>query len=61
MSKIMAASGNQGPVLKGTATDGDDNTDAGATGIFAALFGGMHLGETDGDAVAVQPVKFRDR
>ena len=55
MSKIMATSGNQAPVLKGSTTVEDVTADAGAAGLFAALFGGMQLVETEGDVGPVQP------
>ena len=48
MSKIMATSGNQVPVLKGSAIGEGATADSGVAGIFAALFGGMQLTETEG-------------
>ncbi|MDP7375918.1 MAG: hypothetical protein QF420_05045, partial [Alphaproteobacteria bacterium] len=48
MSKIMATSGNQVPVSKGTAVGEDASADSGVAGIFSALFGGMQLTETEG-------------
>jgi len=50
MSKIIATSGNQVPVLKGSATAEGAIADSGVAGIFAALFGGMQLTETGGDS-----------
>ena len=49
MSKIIATSGNQAPVLKGTATGEDAAANAGAVGLFAALFGGIQKPETEDD------------
>ena len=54
MSKIMATSGNQVPVLKGSALEGDAIADSGVAGIFAALFGGMQLTDTEGDSGPAQ-------
>ena len=54
MSKIMATSGNQVPVSKGTAIGEDGDADSGVAGIFAALFGGMQLTETEGDSSSAQ-------
>ena len=54
MSKIMATSGNQVPVLKGSAIGEGDSADSGVAGIFAALFGGMQLKETAGDSDPTQ-------
>ena len=54
MSKIIATSGNQASVLKGTATGEDATADAGTVGLFAALFGGMQLAETEDDAEPTQ-------
>lgn len=54
MSKIMATSGNQAQVSKGTAIGGDANADAGADGLFAALFGKIQLAKTEGDAEPAQ-------
>jgi len=54
MSKIIATSGNQAPVLKGIATGEDVTADAGAVGLFAALFGGIQKAETEGDAESTQ-------
>ena len=48
MSKIMATSGNQVPVLKGYMKGEGAIVDSGVAGIFAALFGGMQLTETEG-------------
>ena len=42
----MATSGNQAADLKGTTTVGDVTVDAGAAGLFAALFAGMQLVES---------------
>ena len=50
MSKIMATSGNQVPVSKGTATGEDTTSDSGVAGLFAALFGGMQRTETESDS-----------
>ena len=46
MSKIMATSGNQVPVLKASGLAEGASADSGVGGIFAALFGGMQLTET---------------
>ena len=54
MSKIMATSGNQVPVSKGTAIGEDAIADSGVAGIFAALFGGMQLTDTEGDSGPAQ-------
>ena len=54
MSKIIATSGNQAPVLKGTATGEDASANAGTVGLFAALFGGMQKPETEDDAEPTQ-------
>ena len=48
MSKITATSGNQVPVFKGSAAGEGAIADSGVAGIFAALFGGMQLTETEG-------------
>ena len=54
MSKIMATSGNQLTVLKGSVTGEDAIVDSGVAGIFAALFGGMQLTETEGNSGPAQ-------
>ncbi len=54
MSKIMATSGNQVPVSKGTAIGEDAIADSGVAGIFAALFGGMQLTDAEGDSDPAQ-------
>ena len=54
MSKIMATSGNQVPVLKGAAIGEGASADSGVAGIFAALFGGMQLTEAEGDSDPAQ-------
>ena len=54
MSKIMSTSGNQVPVLKGSASGEGAIADSGVAGIFAALFSGMRLTETEGDSSPVQ-------
>ncbi|MBL81815.1 MAG: hypothetical protein CMM80_04620 [Rhodospirillaceae bacterium] len=54
MSKIMATSGNQAQVLKGTATGEDATANAGAVGLFAALFGGIQEAETEDGAEPTQ-------
>ena len=54
MSKIMATSGNQVPVLKGSMKGEGAIVDSGVAGIFAALFGGMQLTETEGVSGPVQ-------
>ena len=52
MSKIIATSGNQAPVLKGSGTSGDATADA--AGLFAALFGGVQIAEAESDADPAQ-------
>ena len=54
MSKIMATPGNQVPVLKGSVTGEGAIVDSGVAGIFAALFGGMQLTETEGNSCPAQ-------
>ncbi len=54
MSKIMATSGNQVPAFKGTAIGEDAIADSGVASIFAALFSGMQLKETEGDSGLAQ-------
>ena len=53
MSKVMPTSGNQSPVVKGSATGGDA-ADGGATGMFDALFCGMQQAAVNVDADAPQ-------
>ena len=52
MSKVMPTSGNQSPVIKGTAAGGDAAADGGASGMFAALFCGMQQAAVNVDADA---------
>ena len=54
MSKIMATSGNQVPVLKRSAAEEGAIADSGVAGIFAALFGGMQLTENEGGSGPAQ-------
>ena len=54
MSKIMATSCNQVPVLKESAVGEGAIADSGVASIFAALFGGMQLTETEGDSGPAQ-------
>ena len=53
MSKVMPTSGNQSPVVKGSATGGDA-ADGGASGMFDALFCGMQQAAVNADADAPQ-------
>ena len=54
MSKVMTTSGNQAPVIKGSAMGSDVASDGAAAGLFAALFGDIQQIETDSDADVVQ-------
>ena len=54
MSKVMATSGNNMPIIKGSTGGSNVAAEGPATDLFAALFGGMQQSEIDNDENVVQ-------
>ena len=54
MSKIVATSGAQTPIIKGTTKEGDSPAGESGEGLFSALFGGMHPVQKEDDSEAAQ-------